>query len=170
MDAIKQTGCDFRVYKLVNTGKNALDFYIASECGVLSQSGETQIVIVSNDKGFKAVVDFFKLKEGMGKTDVVIASNVENGLMALHSAGDAARRRELQDRSKMLDIAAEHARYTEHNTMKNKLKVAFLGTEYENMISQIFAYADENQNAAPRQLYTGSLLLLGAAQGGKNSD
>ena len=70
----------------------------------------------------------------------------------------------------MLDIAAEHARYTEHNTMKNKLKVAFLGTEYENMISQIFAYADENQNAAPRQLYTGSLLLLGAAQGGKNSD
>lgn len=165
MDAIRWTGCDFRVYKLVNTGKNALDFYIASECGVLSQSGETELVIVSNDKGFKAVVDFFKLKEGTKRTDVVIASNVESGLMALHSADNAARRRELQDRSKMLDIAAEHARYTEHSSMKNKLKAAFHGTEYENMISQIFAYADENQNAAPRQLYTGSLHLFGRRKG-----
>ena len=165
MDAIRQTECDFRIYKLANSGKNALDFYIASECGVLSQSGESQIVIVSNDKGFKAVEDFFKLKKGAGKTNVVIASNIENGLIALNTADNAARRQELQDRSRMLDIAVEHARYTEHNTMKNRLKSAFLGTEYEHMISQIFAYAEDNQNAAPRQLYTGSLHLFGRRKG-----
>lgn len=165
MEAIRRTACDFRVYKLANTGKNALDFYIASECGVLSQSGETQIVIVSNDKGFKAVADFFKLRKGIHKTDVVIASNIENGLMALHSADNAVRRQELEDRSKMLDIAVEHARYTEHNSMKRKLRAAFAGTEYEHMISEIFAYADENQNAAPRQLYAGSLHLFGRRNG-----
>ncbi len=165
MDAIKQTECDFRIYKLANTGKNALDFYIASECGVLSQSGETQIVIVSNDKGFKAVTDFFQLKEGAGKTNVVIASNIENGLMALNSSENYARRQELQDRSRMLDIAVEHARYTERNSLKNRLNTAFLGTEYEHMISRIFVYAEDNQNVAPRQLYTGSLHLFGRRNG-----
>lgn len=165
MESIRQTACDLRVYRLANTGKNALDFYIASECGVLSQSGETQIVIVSNDKGFRAVADFFKLREEPARTDVVIASNIENGLMALHSADDAARREELQNKSKMLDLAVEHARYTEHISMMNKLKEAFHGTGYEHMIAQIFAYADENQDAAPRQLYTGSLHLFGRRDG-----
>lgn len=165
MDAIRRTECDFRIYKLANTGKNALDFYIASECGVLSQSGESQIVIVSNDKGFKAVADFFKLKKGAGRANVVIASNIENGLTALNTADNAARRQELQDRSRMLDIAVEHARYTERNAMKNRLKTAFLGTEYEHMLSQIFAYAEDNQDAAPKQLYTGSLHMFGRRSG-----
>lgn len=165
MDAIRRTECDFRIYKLANAGKNALDFYIASECGVLSQSGESQIVIVSNDKGFKAVADFFQLKKGAGKTKVVIASNIENGLMALNTADNTARRQELQDRSRMLDIAVEHARYTEHNSMKNRLRAAFSGTEYEHMISRIFAYAEDHQDAAPRQLYTGSLHAFGRRNG-----
>ena len=48
-----------------------------------------------------------------------------------------------------------------HILRPNKLKEAFHGTGYEHMIAQIFAYADENQDAAPRQLYTGSLHLFG---------
>ena len=44
----------------------AQNFYITSECGVLGQGGEAQIVIVSNDMEFKAVADFFQLKEGAG--------------------------------------------------------------------------------------------------------
>ncbi|MDE7477029.1 MAG: hypothetical protein K2M91_03610 [Lachnospiraceae bacterium] len=165
MDAIKAAECDFRIYKLACTGKNALDFYIASECGVLSQSGETQIVIISNDKGFKAVADFFQLKKDTKETSIIIASNIESGLMALNSAENAARCQELQERSQMLDIAVEHARYTERNSMKNKLRAAFLGTAYEHMISRICEYADENQEAAPRQLYTGSLHLFGRKDG-----
>lgn len=165
MEAINASECDFRICKLANTGKNALDFYIASECGVLSQSGESQIVIISNDKGFKAVSDFFHLKEDGNRTDVVLASNIENGLMALYSPDNAARRRDLQDRSKMLDIAAEHARYAERNYMKGKLQRAFMGTAYEDMICEIFAYADSNQNTAPGKLYTGSLHLFGRRDG-----
>ena len=71
----------------------------------------------------------------------------------------------MQNKSKMLDLAVEHARYTEHISMMNKLKEAFHGTGYEHMIAQIFAYADENQDAAPRQLYTGSLHLFGRRDG-----
>lgn len=165
MDAIRATDCDFRIYKLANTGKNALDFYIASECGVLSQSGETQIIIISNDKGFKAVSDFFQVKEKVRKTNVIIAPNIESGLMMLNSAENASRRKELQDRSKMLDIAVEHAKYEERTTVRNRLKTALLGTEYEHMTAKILTYIDYNQNAAPRQLYTGSLHLFGRKDG-----
>lgn len=49
---IKESGCEFRVIKLKGTGKNALDFYIAAECGIISERGENEIAIISNDKGF----------------------------------------------------------------------------------------------------------------------
>ena len=47
---IKESGCEFRVIKLKGTGKNALDFYIAAECGIISERGENEIAIISNDK------------------------------------------------------------------------------------------------------------------------
>ena len=48
MQSIKDSGCDFRIIRLKNPGKNALDFYIAAECGVLSSRGETRLAISSN--------------------------------------------------------------------------------------------------------------------------
>ena len=80
MQEIVQTKCTLNVTKLLNVGKNYLDFYIAAEAGAIANGGESQIVIVSNDKGFKAVVDYFKIKEN-GVT-VALASNIENGIIA----------------------------------------------------------------------------------------
>ena len=37
---IDASGCKFRILKLKNPGKNALDFYIAIECGMLVSGGE----------------------------------------------------------------------------------------------------------------------------------
>ena len=62
MEAILQSGCEFKTYKLVQTHKNGLDFYIAAEAGALVENGETQIAIISNDKGFHALLDFLKMK------------------------------------------------------------------------------------------------------------
>lgn len=60
MQQIKQSGCEFRIIKLKGKGKNALDFYIAAECGIISERGERQVAIISNDKGFQAVIDFLQ--------------------------------------------------------------------------------------------------------------
>lgn len=38
IDMIEKSQCEFKIYKLAQTGKNALDFYIAAECGCLSAS------------------------------------------------------------------------------------------------------------------------------------
>lgn len=64
--------CKKHFIKLKQTGKNALDFYIA-----------VQVVIISNDKDFTAVVDYVKLMEKTKVQHVVIASSIIEALSIL---------------------------------------------------------------------------------------
>ena len=111
LQSIEISGCDFRIVKLKNPAKNALDFYIAAECGALSARGETQMAIISNDKGFQAVLDYFRINPAMSEVCLIKAGNIESALVALSSSEDADRRIRLRERSTMLDLAAEHARW-----------------------------------------------------------
>lgn len=167
MSLIEESGCDFRICKLAKTGKNALDFYIASECGALSQNGIHQICIISNDKGFGAVVDYFsmKYKDSRDKVTVVTASNVENALSSLNADTDKERRRRIAGNTVMLDMSAEHARYIEHTLFKRKIKETLLGTRFEGMETQILQYVEDCNGVEPRQLYTGSLHNFGRRDG-----
>lgn len=165
MDAIEKSGCEFKIYKLKNAGKNALDFYIASECGVLIQSGETQIAIISNDKGFSAVSDFFKLKQDAEKIVIATASNIENGLMALNSGEDAVRCKTLKEKSRLLDLAVEQARMQERNLFRHKILSALAGTKYEEMSSQILEFVEGSKGNSPKVFYTSSLHHFGRSDG-----
>ena len=61
--------------KLVKVGKNGIDFYIASEIGYIRGLGETRpIVIISNDNGYKAIVDYWNLRT---KAKIHLACNIE---------------------------------------------------------------------------------------------
>lgn len=46
-------------------------------CGIISERGEKQIGIISNDKGFQAVIDFFCVNRDAAKPQVVKAGNIE---------------------------------------------------------------------------------------------
>lgn len=165
MEAIEKTGCTFKIYKLVKAGKNALDFYIASECGALSQNGETQIAIVSNDKGFTAISDFFRIKEDAEAITVVTAPDIETVLISLNDSKDAERRKTLQQKTKMLDLAASQARIEERRRFREKLKEVLGNTGYEHMYPEILRYIEENRKSTPKVLYTGSLHQFGRADG-----
>ena len=99
---IKDSGCEFRVVKLKGSGKNALDFYIAAECGIISERGEKKIGIISNDKGFQAVIDFFCVNRDAAKPQVVKAGNIENAFTLFNSSRDIWRRKMLQNRMQHL--------------------------------------------------------------------
>lgn len=90
IEMIEKSQCEFKTYKLARIGKNALDFYIAVECGVLGSRGENQISIISKDKGFGAISDFFRIEEELDGVTVRVASNVENALVALNAPEDEA--------------------------------------------------------------------------------
>lgn len=165
MDMIEKSQCEFRTYKLVRTGKNALDFYIAVECGVLGVQGEKQISIISKDKGFGAVSDFFRIQEELNGVTVRVASNVENALVVLNAPEDEARKKQIKEKTRTLSIDAEQARITEYRTFVEKIKKAFEGTEYEAQTEKIIRFIEGRDAKTPRVLYTGSMHEFGREDG-----
>lgn len=165
MQSINDSGCEFRIVKLKNPGKNALDFYIAAECGMLRERGEKQLAIISNDKGFQAVLDYFDVNDSRSDVQLVKARNIESAFIMLNAPENAERRTELKRRSTMLDLEAEHARTEERNAMKNRLKEALDGTEYENRASEIIDFIENKKVDGRKSLYTGSLHSFGRCAG-----
>ena len=165
MNIIKDSKCEIQSFELVKTGKNALDFYIASECGIISNQGETQIVIISNDKGFQAVVDFFKSQKENLNTEVVVASNIENGIIALHGLEDNNRREEIRKRVKKLSLSNELTKYKVEKEYQEKVIAIFKGTKYEFIIDKILDVINDNKLASKKELYTSSLHNFGRHDG-----
>lgn len=162
---IRDSGCEFRVIKLKETGKNALDFYIAVECGVISERGEKQIAIISNDKGYQAVIDFFCIEQQAAKVQIIKAGNVENALVMFHNPEDITRREMIQNRKALVDLAAECARIEERNKIKRELKGILQGTKYEEKTGEIIDFITVKQTKGRRALYTGELHEFGSKDG-----
>lgn len=165
IEMIEKSQCEFKTYKLARTGKNALDFYIAVECGVLGSRGETQICIISKDKGFGAVSDFFRIQTELDGVTVRIASNVENALAALNAPEDEVRKKLIKEKTRTLSIEAEQARIKEYRSFAEKIAKAFEGTEYEAKTERIIRFIDGQDKKALRLLYTGSLHEFGREDG-----
>lgn len=162
---IERSKCTFEVVKLKVRRNNALDFYIAAECGKLVQSGETQIAIISKDKGFSSVVDYFKVREDTGSVTVITAASIESGILSLNSFGDAARRKNINEKTKMMDLSIEHARISERNSFRKAILNSFTGTQYEDRSAEILEYVEENREKGGRRLYTGALHRFGKTSG-----
>lgn len=167
IEQIENSKCKFSTYKLVRTGKNALDFYIAAECGFLSSGGETQIGIISRDKGFSAVSDFFGMREMPENTTVCVAPNIESALQALTAPEDADRSRLIKEKTKPLSIDAEQARIREHRAFWDNIRKAFEGTAYETKTDTILKFVGARDVKLRRQLYTSSLHEFGRKDGGE---
>ena len=111
MQDIIESGCKFRVIKLKGAGKNALDFYIATECGIASEKGEKQLAIISNDKGYQAVMDFFEVSKRTQEIQIIRAGNVETALTMLETAENAGRKEKLLNRMEMVELELEYAEW-----------------------------------------------------------
>lgn len=165
MQEIRESGCEFRVIKLKETGKNALDFYIAAECGVMSERGEEQIAIISNDKGFQAVIDFFSINHNTARVQVVKAGNIEDALVLFSAPEDVIRRQTIQRRKTLLDLAAECARIEERNKVRKEVQSILQGTGYEKRTAEIIDFIKTRRNKGRKILYTESLHCFGRKDG-----
>ena len=146
IDMIEKSQCEFKTYKLVRTGKNALDFYIAAECGCLSASGVEQICIISKDKGFSAIADYFRIKPELEGVTVRVASNIEKALLSSNAPEDAERKKLIKEKSR-------------------KIVKAFEGTEFKRKTDNILKFIEKQETKTPRILYTGSLHEFGREDG-----
>ena len=109
LDHISTSGCRFEVCKLCKTGKNALDFYIASRLGELIGGGyEGRSVIVSNDSGFGAVRDYWA-KRSARRRMICLAANIEDGIVGGNE--DNERTKYLRRQREMLSIGGVYSAF-----------------------------------------------------------
>ncbi len=168
LEAIQKSGCDFYAYKLEKTGKNALDFYLTYQIGEIVGSGaDNQLVIVSNDAGFKAVLDFFKQKhDGENETKLIQESCIAQGIIKLNAADDIERRREVGRLYRKQNIDTVLSEMKEKTSSKKKLRKAIHGTKYQNYFDQIYSII-ENTSVQPelRKIYINALQNFGKKDG-----
>ena len=165
IEMIEKSQCEFKTYKLARTGKNALDFYIAVECGILSSCGEKQISIISKDKGFCAISDFFRIQNELEGVTVCVASNIENALVTLISPENEKRKKIIKEKTRALSIDVEHARIQEHRAFVEKITKAFEGTEHEEKTEKIIDFLERQDIKMPKVLYTSSMHEFGREEG-----
>ena len=161
LDMIEDSGCGFDVCRLVNTGKNGLDFYIASRLGEFYGKGyRGQAAIVSNDKGFRAVRDYWRLRLPEHKP-VVIAPTIEKGLIAGND--DSERIKNLQRETASVDIKVFQAKYEERQKLRHILQETFRETPYIDKMPEIQKLMETGKT--PKVIYLNSLRCFGKKQG-----
>ena len=162
LDHISTSGCRFEVCKLCKTGKNALDFYIASRLGELIGGGyEGRSVIVSNDSGFGAVRDYWA-KRSARRRMICLAANIEDGIVGGNE--DNERTKYLRRQREMLSIGGYYSAYAEKMRIRAVLEKLFAGTEYEARMDEIQNLI-EGKEKTSKIIYLSSLHLFGRKQG-----
>lgn len=162
LEAVSGSGCTFEICKLCKTGKNALDFYIATRLGELFGEGYEGIaVIVSNDGGFQAVRDYWE-KRAAHKRKVVLSNCIEDGIVSGNENNE--RTRELRRLREKLAIGGYYSAYIERMRIKTVLRKIFEGTQYESKIEEIQNMLDGKEKNS-KIIYLDSLHLFGRKGG-----
>ena len=165
MDPIRESGCQFSIYKLKTARKNALDFYIATESGRLSAMGNCQIALITRDKGFDSISDFFSVNENLRTTKLVVCDNVEHGLEKLTDPEDIERRRLIRQKMQTVDLEIEYGKIQEKNAVRDKISQLLQDTEYMPMTDNIIRFFADNNKESSKKLYTGTLHEFGLKDG-----
>lgn len=165
MNQIKECGCNFSIYKLKRPNKNALDFYIATEAGRLSALGDTQIALITRDKGFESISDFFTVNDALRNTKLVVCEDIEHGLEKLTDPDDLERRQRIRQLMQTVDLEVEYGRIQETNAVKEKISQLLQDTEFKPMTDNIIKFFSDNKLETSKKLYTGTLHEFGLKNG-----
>ncbi|WP_022765305.1 PIN domain-containing protein [Butyrivibrio sp. XPD2006] len=162
---IERSQCDFKIHKLVNSGKNALDFYIATKIGIEYQKGERQIVIVTGDKGFDAVVDFINSIPTTLDRKIIRSCNIERGLVALNDSGNSQRRRLIADGIALKDIAEAQAYIQAKADFLKNIERILKGTKFESDSDKIIDFIGTDSRPSKKTIYSNYLHEYGMKEG-----
>lgn len=166
MEQVKVSNCLFQIECLVRPGKDALDRYISVELGYRIGQGESQIAIISDDKGFDFDRDYVCTRSDRFHVTLVRASNIENAIKALDASDDQDRRRIVNRRTGSLNIETEYAKLQAERDMKTRIEDLLSHTKYERIRSEIIDFAlSKNCVKNKKLLYTSSLHSFGSEDG-----
>lgn len=100
--SLKNAGVDVKLVRLQAKRDNALDMYIAASTGMYAEKHD-KICIVSKDKGYQAVRDFWRMIRG---TEILLGETIE--MCLLHSTDNNDQRIQLvKDRHQRVNLVDE---------------------------------------------------------------
>jgi len=161
LEDIERSGCHFNTCKLKNTGKNGLDFYIATRVGEFYGSGhKDRVAIISKDQGYKAVRDYWDERLPAGNK-IIISPSVERGLIASNENTDRVKCLKKQLSGTEIDVF--QAGYEERMRLREILRQMFSGTDYAGKMPEIQNMMETAKT--PKIIYLDSLRRFGKKQG-----
>lgn len=160
MRKILESGCNLDICKLQKAGKNALDFYIASRIGEIYGSGYAgTIAIVSKDKGFRAVQEYWRNASPPKK--VVLRADIEQCIV---SSGEVSERsRLIQNKKRLIDIESEYQKYQERKRIQKEVEQLFANTDYITKADPIIDIIQAKER--PKTMYLKTLKRFGKKDG-----
>lgn len=158
---ILDSGCNWEINKLAHTGKNALDFYIATSIGEIFASEPNACVgIVSNDKGFRAVKDYWKVR--LAPQNRLVQGN--NVSICMSNGYDLSGRSEMvKEDIDVVSIEDEYAKFLERKRVENTINDCFVGTVHERLIPEIMKII--SNEASPKAKYIATIKSFGKKEG-----
>ena len=154
-------GCDIDICKLVKARKNGLDFYIACRVGeIISADPSCSVAIISKDKGFLAVVDYWKQQKGVCHS-VVIGQDIASGIIASNEKSD--RRKQICRSKNRIDIKTAYLANKERLNLKKEIEEVLYGSEYEDRADDVFRIIEKKKSG--REKYLGTLKKFGRNDG-----
>lgn len=161
LEEIEQSGCHFDTCKLVKTGKNGLDFYIATRVGEFYGHGhDDRVAIISKDQGFHAVRDYWDARLANNKK-MILSPSIERSLIASNDNSERVKR--LKTRLNGVDIEVFQARYDERKRLRETLEKAFEDTSFADRTEEIQELLELGENK--KVVYLNSLHRFGKKNG-----
>ena len=158
---IQNSGCVFDAYKLINSQKNGLDFYLATKLGEVFGNPENKsAVIVSKDAGFQAVRDYWQCC-AKPQRRVFLSESIELGILR---ANEHSERTELiRDHLLSTDIGKFFNAYKETQKLRQLLQETFNDTEFSNRTEEMEQILQNGKTA--KVIYLNTLHCFGRKDG-----
>lgn len=144
INQLQRQDSEIKIVKLVNSGKNALDFYIVTEVGRLVEQGEKEIAVLSRDNGYRAVKDY--LASVVDTKDVMfsVADSICNGFSTFKSEDSMNRYNAFMSEEEPISLNTLKKRLKKavhNNTLEEKIVEALKDTEFSPMTTEICEFA-----------------------------
>lgn len=161
LQQVVDAGSVLNICRLQKTGKNALDYYIASRIGELFGGGyQGRIAIVSGDKGYSAVQDYWAYCAEPARK-IVVGPNIEQCIG--RSNENSERKRTIQGKLQEVNLETQYGLYEEHLRIRQDLEDRFADAEYRELLGQIVNIAESKKGR--RSLYLDSVKQFGRKRG-----
>lgn len=160
---ITESGCNVEICKLVQTGKNALDFYIATKVGEIFGSGEKgPLVIISKDGGFQAVRDYWE-KVSNSKNRVHLSPNIEKGIVS--GGENNSRFQNVKASLENADIGEFFSSYVKGQEFQDAVEKVLFGSSYKNDTPAVLKLLKEENSDNKMAIYMALIQKFGQKKG-----